>query len=187
MKPKLKMAKGERFGSLVFLGATKIIGEGRSRRWLGEFLCDCGKSVFIRMDCVKRGNNKSCGCKSPNKDYKIKQQSYGENYAYYVLNSKTFKRAKARNIEYTINADTIKTQFQKQGGICVYTGESLDLPENFLSLVNTSIDRIDSNLGYLPDNIQLVSKVVNFMKQSLSHDDFIAICAKITKYAHATV
>jgi hypothetical protein len=35
---------------------------------------------------------------------------------------------------------------------------------------NASIDRIDSQLGYVPGNIQLVALRVNILKQTLSTD-----------------
>ena len=48
-------------------------------------MCDCGNTKFIRLDCVIRGNNKSCGCKSPNRHYKEKRKAMGDDYPYHVL------------------------------------------------------------------------------------------------------
>ena len=47
---------------------------------------------------------------------------------------------------------------------------------------NISIDRIDSNLGYVKGNIQLVCYVVNIMKNNFSMNEFIAFCEKILNY-----
>lgn len=42
-----------------------------------------------------------------------------------------------------------------------------------------SIDRIDSSFGYLKENIQLVDKRVNMMKQSYSQEEFILVCKAV--------
>ena len=47
---------------------------------------------------------------------------------------------------------------------------------------NASIDRIDSNIGYVSGNIQLLDKHVNMAKQRLSQDEFLDMCARIAKY-----
>lgn len=57
---------------------------------------------------------------------------------------------------------------------------ALDLSKP-LSQQNLSVDRIDSNKGYEPDNIQLVDKRINMMKQSLSNDEFIELCCKVAE------
>lgn len=81
--------------------------------------------------------------------------------------------------------EDIKAQFEKQQGLCFYTGQSLQLPANFTCLTQddiASIDRIDSNIGYIPENIQFVSKQINFMKQQYSHKDFVNMCHKVSSY-----
>jgi hypothetical protein len=52
-------------------------------------------------------------------------------------------------------------------------------------LMNTntlSIDRINSNLGYLKDNIVLVTAIVNSMKNELSEENFLFLIKQITNY-----
>lgn len=44
-----------------------------------------------------------------------------------------------------------------------------------------SLDRIDSNKGYVPSNIQWVHKVVNIMKNTLS-DDLLEWCKTIVNF-----
>lgn len=45
-----------------------------------------------------------------------------------------------------------------------------------------SIDRIDSSKNYTIDNIQLVHKHVNLMKNKFDNNYFIEICSRIFKY-----
>ncbi len=46
-----------------------------------------------------------------------------------------------------------------------------------------SIDRIDSSKGYLKDNVQLVQKDINMMKQAYSQDYFIQLCKEVANNA----
>lgn len=57
---------------------------------------------------------------------------------------------------------------------CNYTG----LPISFQNKT-ASIDRIDSNIGYIHNNIQWVHKIINRMKMTLSHEEFISYCANV--------
>ena len=42
-----------------------------------------------------------------------------------------------------------------------------------------SIDRIDSNLGYVPGNVRIISWAANWMKSYLDEDNFLDIVEKI--------
>jgi hypothetical protein len=48
---------------------------------------------------------------------------------------------------------------------------------------NISIDRIDSEKGYEPENVQLVCSVVNTMKMQYSEEELIAWCRAIVEKA----
>lgn len=80
--------------------------------------------------------------------------------------------SKVRNLDFNITLDYIVECFEKQFYRCNLSG--LDLDNNFLS-----IDRIDSKLGYIKDNIQLVHRDVNYMKRNFHQDDFINWCGLI--------
>jgi hypothetical protein len=180
MNSMTEMNKGERFGSLVYTGDK----ESKNRRWLGKFICDCGQECIKRIDIVKCGNTHSCGCKSPNKGYKIRKKQMGDNYPYYVLCGVYRKNAKTRKIDFSLTMDDLQKQFEKQNGKCAYTGLDLVLPKDFLHIFGSeiaSIDRIDSSIGYQVGNIQFVRKAINFMKYQLSHDEFIKMCKLVVE------
>jgi hypothetical protein len=44
-----------------------------------------------------------------------------------------------------------------------------------------SIDRIDSNKGYIKGNLQWIDKNVNLMKNHFNQDYFLEICERITE------
>ena len=145
--------------------------------------CYRNRESIIRIDCVKNGNNRSCGCKSPNKGYKERRKIIGEDYPFHVLTNVFRKNAKSRKIPFEITEEDIKFLYEKQKGLCVYTKKELTLPKNYLFIFEptvASIDRIDSSLGYTIANIQLVAKQVNMMKITLSHDEFVGLCKLIS-------
>ena len=45
-----------------------------------------------------------------------------------------------------------------------------------------SADRIDSNKGYIPGNVQYVRLVVNLAKRKLSDADFITLCKQVAAH-----
>lgn len=78
-----------------------------------------------------------------------------------------------------LTMDDLIRQWNSQNGICPYTGYKLILPENgnikrIDFFHRASIDRIDSNKGYVKGNIQFVSTPINYMK--LDRSDFEIKC-----------
>lgn len=89
------------------------------------------------------------------------------------------KHAEKYNREFSINLDDLINLKKIQDNKCALTGIMFDY-EN-----PPSLDRIDSNLGYKTNNIQLILIQVNRMKSNFLEKDFIDMCKKITIYAEA--
>ena len=83
-------------------------------------------------------------------------------------------RAKEKGINFNLNIDQAWNIFLKQNGYCKYTGETL-CPQNM------SLDRIDSNKGYNINNVQWVTKEINFMKREFKETAWLDFCGKIAK------
>lgn len=45
-----------------------------------------------------------------------------------------------------------------------------------------SVDRIDSRLGYVQGNVQLICWQVNIAKHDLSSEDFLKLCRSVAKW-----
>lgn len=97
------------------------------------------------------------------------------------------KRAKELKIE--ISTDDIKELYEKQKGLCALTGIPMTTDtymtkgnQHIINKMNISIDRINSDLGYTKDNIQLVGAMINRMKSDLTNQEFISFCSIITNY-----
>lgn len=92
--------------------------------------------------------------------------------------------AKKRKIEFQITIDDIWKKFKEQNGICALSGLKLkfnDVGEN-KNTQTASLDRINSDLGYIISNIQWVHKDINRMKMDMNEKDFINRCNQIYHY-----
>jgi hypothetical protein len=83
--------------------------------------------------------------------------------------------ARRRNKEFNLTRDYIIKLWENQEGRCAYLGIELTLPNPKGHKVDprylASMDRIDSNLGYIQGNVQFVSSCINQMKSTLSHEE----------------
>ena len=104
-----------------------------------------------------------------------------------ILSTQANARKRARNGRKecginTITVDDVLTLKSQQNNICIYSGRTLVWERNHPD--KASIDRIDSSKGYTPDNIQLVTHLVNQAKSNLYHDEFMHLISDI--YLHQT-
>jgi hypothetical protein len=91
------------------------------------------------------------------------------------------KRCRNYHRQLSITTKDLWNQWVKQKGCCVYTGIPLLMPIKRKG-GTISVDRIDSNVGYTINNIQLVYITINNMKQSLSDQEFRYWCKLISEY-----
>lgn len=95
------------------------------------------------------------------------------------------KSAKDRKIEFNINIEYAWSIFLKQDRKCALSGIPLQFSyksAKYYNQQNASLDRIDSSKGYIEDNVQWVDKNINFMKRTMSDEEFIHICSLVYKY-----
>lgn len=78
-------------------------------------------------------------------------------------------------LEYNLTLEYIKELLLKQEYKDYYTGQ---VPENY---EDYSIDRIDSNLGYIEGNIVITTNRVNTMKNDMSTEEFKKLISDIYK------
>lgn len=135
----------------------------------------CGKRIVRVTSTVKESNycSRSCHLKSR---HSVKGYEFG-----YYLNC-LLKRTR-KSCSLTL-AD-VKDQWEKQAGICPYTGWHLDLAtwrrKRNKSPKQASIDRIDNSIGYEKGNIQFVALIVNYAKNTFTDDDLVEMCKAVAK------
>ena len=95
------------------------------------------------------------------------------------------RRVKKRNKGYNITLDDLLTQWEKQKGICPYTGIELVQPKDCndeAMYKKASLDRIDSKLGYVKGNIQFISASANYAKGTMTDEEMVEFCKLITNH-----
>ena len=99
----------------------------------------------------------------------------------------TYRCVLRRYKDVDISIDDLVEQWEKQKGICPYTGYQLILPEK--SNIKTvdffhraSLDRIDSTKGYIKGNIQFVSTPINFLKSDKTDEEVRNFLKDIAKF-----
>lgn len=85
------------------------------------------------------------------------------------------RRRRNKVLEYNLTLEYIKELLLKQEYKDYYTGQ---VPENYKDY---SIDRIDSNLGYIEGNIVITTNRVNTMKNDMSTEEFKKLISDIYK------
>ena len=86
--------------------------------------------------------------------------------------------AETRGIEWDLSVEFIWELYVAQGSVCALSGLPIGWAETG-TIHTASLDRINSNCGYLPDNVQLVHKDINMMKQSYSNERFVEMCEAV--------
>lgn len=96
------------------------------------------------------------------------------------------KRNKEKNIPAEIRLEDLLNLWNKQNGICIYTGIRLIHKETSNQKVPffqiASLDRIDSSAGYINENVQFISAMANLAKNKLSHKEMVEFCKTISEF-----
>jgi hypothetical protein len=168
------------------LGGVKLIEELdiREGRLFVKCVClICEKIFEAKFHNVYKGHYKSCGCqrfKKSNKNPKWK--GVGLVSASYFFSLK--KGAKDRGLSFLITLQEIWDLFKKQNGKCALSGIELKFnSERKIHDGNASLDRINSEIGYIISNVQWVDKTINMSKQQMNNEQFIKMCKEV--YEHS--
>jgi hypothetical protein len=87
--------------------------------------------------------------------------------------------AELRDIEWNISFEYLAKLLIDQDFRCALSG----IPISAMEVNNNaSLDRIDSNLGYIENNVQWVTSKVNMMKQTYTQEEFIEVCINVANY-----
>ena len=148
------------------------------KQWLCK--CDCGKEVNRTYNILVHSNGKSCGCLYEKNKYHT---------GYKGICGSRFgdikKGARNRNIEFNVSIEYIWDLFEKQNKKCALTGIDITISETWTKFASNewtaSLDRIDSNKGYIEGNVWWIHKIVNKMKNNLDLEEFKHWCLLISK------
>lgn len=166
-----------KFGQLTVLSNC---GSDRKGNRLYLCQCLCGKQTTVNQYSLVSGNSKTCGCSFR------RQGEDSTSYKGFKLISGAFwgnikNNAKNRKIDFDLSIEFAWHLFISQNGKCALTGKQITLGDK--SKQTASLDRIDSSIGYIPNNVQWIHKDVNRMKNHFSQDYFIETCRLVARHS----
>lgn len=163
-------------------------GLSSSNKSYGQF-CKCTRCGYEAwVDLVKAKNkisNKCQKCKSSkllnddgtiNYNYVIKEYYFNQH-----IKKNLERRSKVNTLEFNLTPEYLLELFEKQNRKCAISEINLDIRVIKSDDLLLSLDRIDSNIGYIEGNVQWVHKDINMMKQSYSLDYFKKMCCKVAE------
>ncbi len=99
-----------------------------------------------------------------------KVEFWAEKLIHSAKSASRMRTARGRNCPVLIGEEYISSLWEKQGGLCYFTG--LRMTKELDRLDTVSIDRLDPSLGYEPGNVVLATKAANFAKSGHSESEF---------------
>ena len=140
----------------------------------------------IALECKKHGshlkwrvhsdNNVQCRLCSTEQAF-LRRQKDPLRFIYYDAK----QHSKKYNREFTITLEYLRMMLELQENRCAITGIIFDYQ------IKPSLDRINSDLGYIPGNIQFIQFKVNRMKSDYNYSEFITLCRTIVNYVDSGV
>lgn len=138
----------------------------------------CGEENLNSFYTSNKNHCKRCLIEKQKLRYKDNPNSFKESYKEFekknILRVRWLAakhRAIRKRIEFTLTMEELENLLIKQDNKCYYTG--VEFKNNGDKIKSISIDRIDSNKGYVITNVRLVCSLVNTMKSDRSEIGFL--------------
>lgn len=154
---------GKKFNRLT--GVRKLHKNNKEKRWVWEFICDCGNKVEAVTHHVKAGGISSCGCFQKERiiKYNTSRRILTVEEVVYRRVIKDYKiKCRKRNVLWSLNYDDCEKLFSSN---CFYCGSSPsnkgDVRDYHDAFFYNGIDRLTPKLGYVKDNVVSCCKTCN--------------------------
>ena len=146
--------------------------------------CDCGgEKVVSASGLRKTKGTRSCGCSW--REWKGspagRAVQFKDGTPFRVVLKEYQRGARERGLSWELSDE----QFKEITALpCHYTGiipSTKKVGKSGEEFVYSGIDRVDSTIGYTPENCVPCCTDVNFMKRNLPLDRFIELCNKVAE------
>ena len=185
MSKRIEVPIGKKFHSLTVIEEVEPVpytsGKYPSVHRMVRAKCDCGKESVTALGPLIQGKTRSCGCakgRSGSKAHGWKGVGGVSGLKMQELRT----AARVRGLPVTVDAAYLWKLYQRQHGRCAYTNFEITLPEAVKGKVirgTASVDRIDSQFGYIVGNVHWVHKDINPMKYDFTPSRFIELCKAV--------
>jgi len=160
---KRKDITGLKFNRLFVVSYSHTVkGNGRNYQVFYNCICDCGKKCVVNGTKIRSGHTQSCGCYRHERQVEANTKHNGRRSRLYVIwqdmkgrcyniNNKRFNSYGGRGITVCDEWKNDFYAFQKWSEKTGYNPEA--------KRGECTIDRINNNLGYYPDNCRWVTNI----------------------------
>ena len=152
----IKDLKNKRFGKLL------VIEYNGNGKWLCQ--CDCGNQTIVRSDYLKSGHTQSCGCIHKKYGGKVRTDRLYRLYRG-IIQRTTILRKNKHNHTYIekgiVMCDEWRNDFNKFKEWALANGYDYSKTAN-----EQTIDRINNDKGYCPENCRFISRKENNQNES---------------------
>lgn len=180
-----KDLSNQKFGKLTAISPVRV---GRYTHW--ECKCDCGGKITVVGTNLVRGQTQSCGCLRREKvrtRNKRNSTKVGELTLSYFNQVK--RNASKRGLVFDVTMEQIWNLFVSQKSKCKLSGMEISFQSSDEDSETyrvgrkhtASLDRIDSNFGYVMGNVQWVHRDINIMKNNFDESYFKQLCQLVSE------
>lgn len=178
---------GQRFGRLLvtaYAGREIVQLQPKIKyKAVWHVLCDCGNKRIMRSADLGK-STVSCGCYSREQTitFNIKTKTKIAYDTFSVVWQSYRRGAAIRDLSFELTKDQFYDLTQQN---CDYCGKpplqcrKARVKGKLSSFIFNGIDRVDSSVGYIPDNCVPCCKVCNLMKMALGLEEFKAHIVKV--------
>lgn len=142
---RIEVTVGERFGRWTVLGEVAPIRTAKMLTRKVECRCDCGTERILHLAAVRNGRTNSCGC------FRHQMSNTPEYRTWQSIKERCERPSTHRYPAYGAKGITVCKQWSES--FAVFFADMGPRPEG------TSIDRVDNDRGYEPDNCRWATNI----------------------------